>query len=242
MAPDSGPAQTSSSPDLTPAWLRAFSVHVFTACGAGCALLALLAAAGRDWTTMFLWLGVALLIDGIDGTFARMWKVSERAPRWSGDVLDFVVDFTTYVFVPAFALATSGLLPSQLASPLALGIVVSAAIYFADREMKTKDNCFRGFPALWNGVAFHLFLLAPPPWVSAAAVVALIVLTFAPLKFVHPIRVARFRALTLTVLIVWSALAVYALTCGMNAGLFAAWLCTACAIYLLTIGLIPTRS
>src|SRR5271154_4135802 len=92
----------------------AFAVHVFTACGAACALLALIAAAGAEWTRMFLWLGVAVIIDGIDGPVARHLGVAELLPRWSGDTLDFVVDFTTYVFVPAYAMAVSGLLPSSV--------------------------------------------------------------------------------------------------------------------------------
>jgi phosphatidylcholine synthase len=83
--------QTRASPRVG----AAFAVHVFTACGAACALLALVAAVGADWTRMFLWLGVALIIDGVDGTLARRLRVAELLPRWSGDGLDFVVDFTT---------------------------------------------------------------------------------------------------------------------------------------------------
>src|ERR1700682_365069 len=130
--------------------LLAFSVHILTALGAACALLALLAAAAGDWVTMFAWLGLALIIDGVDGTLARKRRAAEILPRWSGDILDFVVDFTTYVFVPAFAIAASDLLPDSVAIPLTVAIVVSGAIYFADRQMKTVDNYFRGFPALWN--------------------------------------------------------------------------------------------
>ena len=112
-------------------------------------------------------------------------------PRWSGDVLDLVVDFVTYVFVPAYAIAASGLLPPLLAMPAGLVIVVTGALYFADRDMKTADNYFRGFPALWNAVAFYLFLLKPPPWLAAVSIVVLAVLTFVPFKFVHPFRVTR---------------------------------------------------
>src|SRR5690242_7346960 len=108
---------------------------------------------------MFLCLGVALIVDGVDGSIARHVKVADALPRWSGDVLDLVVDFVTYVFVPAYAISAGGF----LAPPLALGagalIVITGAIYFADREMKMAGNYFRGFPALWNAVAFYLFLL-----------------------------------------------------------------------------------
>src|SRR5471030_743581 len=98
---------------ISPRNTAAFAVHVFTACGAACALLALIAAADAHWPQMFVWLGIALFVDGIDGTFARRLRVAEVLPRWSGDVLDFVVDFITYIFVPAYALAIGDLLPDK---------------------------------------------------------------------------------------------------------------------------------
>ena len=140
---------------------RAFAVHVFTASGAALALAALIYAVQGKWPAMFACLGVALIVDGVDGTIARRFKVAEVLPRWSGDVLDLVVDFVTYVFVPAYAIVASGLLPPPLALPAGIVIVVTGALYFADRNMKTADNYFCGFPALWNAAAFYLFLLKP---------------------------------------------------------------------------------
>jgi phosphatidylcholine synthase len=217
--------------------VRPFLVHIFTACGAACALLALLAAARADFVTMFVWLAVALFIDGIDGTLARKFHVAEILPRWSGDALDLVVDFTTYVFVPAFALATSGLLPAPAAVPLAIAIVVTSALYFADEQMKTADNYFRGFPALWNAVAFHLFVLKLPPWVAAAAVAVLIVLTFMPLRVLHPFRVPHLRVVNLLALAVWCALGIYALMTALDSGPIVAWSLAAVGVYFLTVGL-----
>ena len=198
--------------DFSPRTLAAFAVHVFTACGAACALLALTAATGADWTRMFLWLGVAFIVDGVDGTFARHLHVAELLPRWSGDVLDFVVDYATYVFVPAYAIATGGVLPASVALPLGLIVAVTGAIYFADRRMKTSDSYFRGFPALWNIVAFYLFLLKPAPWLAALAVLVLAAATFAPIYFVHPVRVPRWRIVNLVALVLWAGLAILALT------------------------------
>src|SRR3984885_14679889 len=128
----------------------AFAVHIFTACGAACALLALIAAVSADWPKMFVWLGVALVIDGVDGTFARRLHTAELLPRWSGDVLDLVVDILTYVFVPAYAIATSGLLPQVLAIPLGALIVITGSLYLAHQPKETLDYYFRGFPALWD--------------------------------------------------------------------------------------------
>jgi phosphatidylcholine synthase len=174
---------------------RAFSVHVFTASGAALGFLALIAAVAAQWSLMFAWLGLALIVDAVDGTFARRLKVAERLPRWSGDTLDLVVDFVTYVFVPAYAIVSSGLMPTWLALPAGVVIVVTSGLYFADRRMKMLDNYFRGFPALWNLAAFYLLLLRPDPWTSAAVVAILAALSFVPFPFVHPVRVARLRKL-----------------------------------------------
>src|SRR5579863_175316 len=188
----------------------AFAVHVFTACGAGCALLALVAAVRADWPQMFVWLGVALVIDGVDGTFARRLRVADLLPRWSGEVLDLVVDVLNYVFVPAFAVVASGLLPQALAIPAGILIVVTGSLYFADRRMKTSDYYFRGFPALWNVAVFYLFVLKPTPWLAAALIAALAALTFMPFHVVHPVRIAHLRVLTTVALVLWVLLAIVA--------------------------------
>jgi len=214
----------------------AFAVHIFTASGAACALLALLAAVDAHWPAMFLWLGLALAIDGIDGTLARRLRVGEVLPRWSGEVLDLVVDVMNYVFVPAYALTASGLLPQPLAVPLGLVVVVTGALYFADRQMKTTDYYFRGFPAVWNVAVFYLFLLGLPPWLAAAIVAALAILTFVPVHFVHPVRIAHWRALTTGALVLWALLAIVAVAKNLAPGFWTvAGLCLL-AIYFLAIG------
>src|SRR5437764_8155598 len=185
----------------------AFSVHIFTALGAGLALIAMLEAVREHWAAMFAWLGVALVVDALDGPLARRLDVVRVQPNWSGEVLDLVVDFVTYVFVPAYAITASGLLLPLAAPLLGAGIVVSGALYFADRRMKAADNHFRGFPALWNAAAFYLFLLHLPPALSSIGVAVLIVLTFVPFHVLHPIRVLRLRTVTLCLLAACAVLA-----------------------------------
>jgi phosphatidylcholine synthase len=220
---------------------RAFAVHIFTAAGAALALGSLLYAVRGQWAAMFLCLGIALIVDGVDGTIARWLKVAEVLPRWSGDVLDFVVDFATYVFVPAYAIAAGGLLPKPLALPAGIVIVVSGALYFADREMKTADNYFRGFPALWNVAAFYLFLLKPAPSVAAIIVACLAVLSFVPFKFLHPLRVARLRVLNIIGLILWSVLALIAVLEDLAPGPWVAGGLVVTALYFLGVGLAERR-
>jgi phosphatidylcholine synthase len=224
----------------TPRIVAAFAVHVFTACGAACALLALTAAAAAEWPKMFLWLGIALIIDGVDGTFARHLRVAEVLPRWSGELLDFVVDFATYVFVPAYAMAASGLLPPSSALALGLVVTVTGALYFADRRMKTPDGYFRGFPGLWNVAAFYLFVLKPPPWLGAVAIAVLAAATFAPIHFLHPVRVPRWRALNLAALVLWAVLALLALARDLDPPGWAAAALAAIAIYVVIAGLLRT--
>ncbi|MEP6841188.1 MAG: CDP-alcohol phosphatidyltransferase family protein, partial [Bradyrhizobium sp.] len=122
--------------------LAAFGVHLFTAMGAGLALIAMLEAVREHWANMFGWLGVALIVDAIDGPIARKLDVVRLQPDWSGEVLDLVVDFVTYVFVPAYAITASQLLLPTAAPLLGIGIVVSGAMYFADKRMKASDNHF----------------------------------------------------------------------------------------------------
>jgi phosphatidylcholine synthase len=220
---------------------RAFAVHIFTATGAALALAALVYAVRGQWAAMFLCLGLALFVDGVDGTMARYVKVTEVLPRWSGDVLDLVVDFVTYVFVPAYAIASGGLLPDLLALPAGIVIVVTGALYFADRNMKTPDNYFRGFPALWNAAAFYLFLLRPAPWLAAAIVVALAALTFVPFKFVHPMRVVRLRAITISALMLWSLLALIAILADLDPGPWVAGALAVIGLYFLGVGLTEQR-
>ncbi|CAN7754991.1 phosphatidylcholine synthase [Bradyrhizobium sp. LjRoot220] len=198
-----------SPPTTSQMRMAAFGVHVFTALGAGIGLIAMLEAVREHWASMFGWLGVALIIDAIDGPLARKFDVVRLQPNWSGDVLDLVVDFVTYVFVPAYAITASSMLLPVAAPLLGIGIVASSALYFADRRMKAADNHFRGFPALWNVAAFYLFLLRPSPELATLGVAVLIALTFAPFHVLHPIRVVRLRWLTLWLLAAWAVLAAY---------------------------------
>ena len=191
--------------------IAAFGVHGLTAFGAVLGLLALRSAHASEWSDMFLWLGLALLIDAVDGPLARALKVSEIAPRWSGATIDLIVDYLNYVLVPAAALALGPVLPEALAFPAAAAIVISGAIYFGDTRMRTDDGYFRGFPALWNIVAFYLFLLQPTPYVALALVAFFIALTFAPIVFVHPLRAKRWRPLNGALTVIWAVLGIMAL-------------------------------
>ena len=170
-----------------------FSVHLLTASGSFLAFLSLVAASEERWTAMFWWLGLALFVDGIDGPIARKLEVKEILPTWSGELLDNIIDYVTYVLIPAFALYQRGFMGEGLSFLSAAIIVVSSAIYYADTGMKTKENFFKGFPVVWNMIVFTLFVIEPGEWVSFAVVVVAGILTFVPINFLHPVRVKRLR-------------------------------------------------
>lgn len=184
--------------------LAAWAVHAFSASGAVLALLAVIAINGERWTEAMLWLFAALVVDGIDGTLARAARVKEMAPRVDGEVLDLVIDYLNYVFVPTLFILEAQLLPPAFALPLAALIQLSSLYVFARRDMKTKDNYFRGFPALWNVVALYLYAARIDPTIAAAVVATLVILTFAPIHFVHPFRVRDYGKWLPAAAIIWA--------------------------------------
>lgn len=212
-----------------------FAIHLLTASGAALSLLAIMAVADGNWRAAFTWLGVALIVDGIDGPLARRFRVRERLPKWDGAALDFVIDYTTYVFVPAIIVAQAFGLPEPLGAATGMLVAVTGALYFADTRMKQPDNSFRGFPAGWNMAVFVIFVFLPPPAVTIAIVVLLCVLTFLPVNFVHPVRVVRWRAATLAILAVWSVSAAWLLAADFEAPLAVRLALLGSSLYLISV-------
>lgn len=219
-----------------PPQLKALSVHLFTATGAVLSMLAMLAAVEAKWSLMFLWLVVALIVDGIDGPLARHYHVKTMWPTYDGVLLDLIIDYLTYVFIPAFALFQSGLLPGWTGWCAIIVITYASVIYFADTRMKTTDNSFAGFPACWNMVVIVLFALEPNFYLMLAIIVALALTMFTNLKFVHPVRTERWRWITLPVALAWVAFAGRAAWVDFAEGELAHWGLALTSIYLLLAG------
>ena len=217
---------------------KAFFVHLFTAIGAVCAMLAMLAAVEEKWGLMFLWLVVAFIVDGIDGPLARRYEVKTNAAQIDGVLMDLIIDYLTYVFIPAYALFKSGLLPGWTGWVAIIVITYASAIYFADTRMKTKDNSFAGFPGCWNMVVIVLFATDPNFWVTLGLVVALAVAMFTPLKFIHPVRTDRWRAVSLPVAIAWTGFAAWAAWVDFHPESWAHWGIVATSLYLVFAGIL----
>lgn len=221
---------------LAAAWL----VHLFTASGIVLAFLALEATDRGEWRLALFWLLAALAVDGIDGTLARAAKVKEVLPRIDGEAFDLIVDYLNYVFVPAMFICRAGLVPASLTLPLAAAILLSSVYVFVRRDMKTADNYFRGFPALWNVVALYLFAARPGPAAGAATVIVFAILSFAPIRFVHPFRVLDWQPWLKLLALAWAAATLALLWPGwsVEAGRF--WLAASLvlAAIMLALGLV----
>lgn len=224
---------------------KALSVHLLTASGAVLSMFAMLAAVDAKWDLMFLWLVVALIVDGIDGPLARRWDTPKNFPIYDGVLMDLIVDYLTYVFIPAFALFKSGLLTGWTGWLAIIAITYGSVVYFSDTRMKTKDKSFSGFPACWNMVVLVLFAEKPPEMVVLLVVVALTLAMFLNLKFVHPTRTKRWNWVTLPVSVVWIVLAAWSAWNNFDVQPLAHWGLAASSIYLIFAGIaqqiIPER-
>lgn len=226
--------------------IQALLVHLFTATGAVLSMLAMLAAVEEKWDLMFVWLVIALLVDGIDGPLARKYDVKTNWPTYDGVLLDLIIDYLTYVFIPAFALFKSGVLPGWTGWIAIIVITYGSVIYFVDTRMKTKDYSFAGFPACWNMFVLVMFALEPGYWIILAFVIALTVAMFTNLKFIHPTRTARWREVSLPVSIAWLLFAGWAAWVQFHPESWAHWGLMGTSIYLTFAGIaqqiIPERA
>jgi phosphatidylcholine synthase len=217
--------------------LGAASVHLLTASGAVLALLALRAVHQGDWRMMFVWLGAALIVDAADGPLARKLEVKTVLPRFSGERLDLIIDYLTYVAVPAYALTEAPLLPDQARLPAAAAILLSSLFHVADLESKTDEGYFVGFPAIWNIVLLYLFALGLLPYLALAVVALFVLATFVPLLAAHPFRVVRLRPLTCLITLLWVGAATAAIANPFPSPLCVQALLIATALYLAGLGL-----
>ncbi len=218
--------------------IRALLVHLLTATGAVFAMLAMLAAVDQKWDMMFLWLVVAFAVDGLDGPLARKYHVKKYAAQFDGVLLDLIIDYLTYVFIPAFALFKSGLLPGWTGWFAIIVITFASAMYFADTRMKTKDNSFSGFPGCWNMLIIVLFAIQPNFWIIVGLVTGLAAAMFVPLKFIHPVRTRRWRMLSLPVAFAWTFFAGWAAWVDFHPESWAHWGLAATSLYLIFAGII----
>jgi phosphatidylcholine synthase len=163
-------------------------IHIFTASGAIVGLMALLAIYNHNLIMAFWYMGTAILIDAVDGVFARVVKIKLAVPQIDGALLDNIVDFFTYTIVPAFFLLVTSLVPEHWCVVCVMAVTLSSAYQFTQVDAKTSDHFFKGFPSYWNIVVFYLFFWQMDPWINLSILLILAVLSFVPIKYVYPSR------------------------------------------------------
>ncbi len=189
--------------------LLAFSVHVFTSLGIVVGFMAILAIDEERFIDALLLLFITLIIDGIDGTFARMFKTNEVLPNYDGKMIDYVIDFATYAIIPAYFIYSAHidgiyLLPENLRFWGAAIILLVSALYYGKEGMVSTDYYFVGFPVMWNMVAFYMFLVFDfSPLVNFIAIVGFAIAHFIPLKFMYPSRTPKFKGLNIVITILF---------------------------------------
>tara|TARA_B100001123_G_scaffold447046_1_gene603319 strand:+ start:60 stop:767 length:708 start_codon:yes stop_codon:yes gene_type:complete len=182
---------------------QSWLVHIFTASGAFAGFLSLQAILNDNVFLAFLWLSVAFFIDGIDGSLARYYKVKENVPFIEGSILDNIIDYLNYVFIPSVMLYWFDLVPPQL-SVFSVALILIVSCYtFSNTKLKTEDYFFRGFPAVWNIVLFYLFVVETSQWINFTVIIFFSVMTFIPFEYIHPFRVKEKKYLNLFITFIW---------------------------------------
>ena len=182
--------------------ILAWSVHAFTATGAVWGLMSILAILEQDWKMVFIWIAIAMLVDGLDGTLARRFDTHVYAKGVDGALMDNIIDYLNFVVVPVFFFLEANLLPAVVALPTVAGILMASAYQFSQTDAKTEDHFFKGFPSYWNILALYLFLLSKNPWINFAIVALCLILVFVPIKYIYPSR-SRNHRLHLGMLYAW---------------------------------------
>ena len=185
-----------------PAWL----VHAYTASGAPLAFLAAQAAVAGNFRHAFLWLLVAVVVDSTDGLAARWARVHDRLPHFSGARLDDIVDYLTYVFVPAVIVWQAGLVTGAWTMVVVASMLLSSLYGFVSEDAKTDDHFFTGFPSYWNIVALYLVIFRLPPALNTAILLFLSAMVFVRIGYVYPTRTATARTITVGLGAVWGAM------------------------------------
>lgn len=181
---------------MTASLLRAWCVHLYTALGAVVALVAILAIENGNFGQAFWLMSLAVVIDATDGTLARIARVKELITWFDGDRLEDIIDYLNYVMVPCLFLLRAELLPPQDAIWLGALPLIASAYGFCQKEAKTADHYFLGFPSYWNIIAFYLYVLKTPLWVNGFLIIFLSIMVFVPIRYIYPSRSPRFRAVT----------------------------------------------
>jgi phosphatidylcholine synthase len=230
-------------PKLNPVRVAlAYGVHLFTATGAVWGFLGLLAIFAHDWKAMIIYMIVAMLVDGFDGMLARWADVKKYASGVDGALLDNILDYLTYVVVPALFLVEADVLPEGVRLLAACSILLTSAYQFTQSDAKTDDHHFKGFPSYWNVAALYMLLMNLPQWVNFAFIMAFNVMVFIPIKYIYPSRNSYLRQLTLGLTYLYGVIGIWGLLQYPNQPKWIVWVSFLYVVYYLVLSVIPKKS
>ena len=178
-------------------------VHFLTGCGILAGFFSLIAVLNNNQKEAFIWLGVAFLIDSIDGTLARKFNVKKNFPHIDGKMLDSIIDFFNYVIIPSIMIYWFKYVPDQFIIIIP-SILIFISIYsYVNLNVLTNDNYYNGFPAIWNVVVLYFYIFGSSQMINFIILTLLILLKFSPLKCIHPLRVNKLKYLSIFFTILW---------------------------------------
>ena len=230
-----------------PLWVRktlAWSVHLFTATGAVWGFLAMRAIYEHEWKIAIAFMAAAIFVDGFDGILARWFDVKTYASGVDGALMDNIIDYFTYVVVPALFLIEAELVPAALALPCAISILLTSAYQFSQVDAKTDESneyYFKGFPDFWNVLVVYMLVLELNPVLNFIFFVIFNILIFVPIKYIYPTRTTRLKKLTMGFSIVFGILGLAGLILYPNEPKWIWWASLLYGVYYVGLSLWPKK-
>ena len=180
--------------------IPAFLVHLFTGSGIIFSFLALISVIEGYKLQTFIFLGIALIIDIIDGTLARKYKTEIFFPNIDGKTLDTIIDYINYIFIPCIMLYQFNYLPQNFT--IIIPIIILCISLYSYINIKLIDTSFSyiGFPSIWNIVILYFEILALDQFINLLIILFFVFLKFIPFKVFHPMRYIKFKKINVLLL------------------------------------------
>ena len=184
-------------------YIKAWLVHLLTCSGLVAGFLSLTYIFKNDQKSALICLGIALVVDAIDGTLARKYKVSKYIKNIDGKMLDSVIDFFNYIIIPSIMIFWFSIVPVSFEILIPLIILIISAISYSNQNLMTSENFYRGFPCIWNILLLYIYFFDFSQIVNLILISACIILKFIPIKYAHPLRVKKLRIYSIVFMIIW---------------------------------------
>ena len=189
--------------------LMGILVHLLTGFGIVAGFFALIAVMNSNQKEAFLWLGLAFLLDSIDGTLARKFNVKKNLPNIDGKMLDSIIDFFNYVIIPSIMIYWFRYVPDQFILLIPAILIFISIFSYVNLNILTNDNYYNGFPAIWNVIVLYFYIFGTSQNINLIFLILLIFLKFSPLKCIHPLRVKKFKSLSIFFAFIWFIMSVF---------------------------------